>query len=73
MTWWKLPVVVLGLGGVGAVMWALRSRRSAANSTRKHFQRWNEAAQQELVRLQDHLCEIANAVNPGGASHAGSI
>ena len=72
MSRWKLPLTILGLGGVGAVVWASRSRRSAAKAT-KHFQQWNEAAQLELVRLQEHLREIANAVNPGSARQPDSI
>jgi hypothetical protein len=60
MRWWKLPLTVLGIGG--AVVWASRSRRSAGNAAVKQFKQWNEAAQQELVRLQDHLREIAAAV-----------
>jgi len=64
MSWWKLPLTVLGLGGVGVVVWASRSRRSAGNKAAKQFKRWNEAAQQELVRLQDHLRELAATVSP---------
>ena len=73
MNWWKLPLTVLSLGGVGAIVWTARSRRNAAKSTKKHFQQWNEAAQQELVRLQDHLREIATAVNPEKSSQPGPI
>jgi cytochrome c-type biogenesis protein CcmH/NrfF len=68
MNWWKLPLTVLGLGGVGAVVLASRSRRSTANSAAKQLKHWNEAAQQELLRLQDHLRELAATVNPGRAS-----
>ncbi|HEX8925349.1 MAG TPA: hypothetical protein VF786_06125 [Terriglobales bacterium] len=68
MSWWKLPLTVLGLGGVGAVVYASRSRRNSANSAAKRFRQWNESAQQELVRLQDHLREIASTVNAGEAS-----
>ncbi|HVP65249.1 MAG TPA: hypothetical protein VMT82_10145 [candidate division Zixibacteria bacterium] len=64
MNWWKLPLTVLGLGGVGAVVWALRSRRSTGDEASRQFKEWNDAAQQELVRLQDHLRELAASVSP---------
>lgn len=65
MNWWKLPLTVLGLGGLGAVVWASRPRPSAGSKAAKQFKQWNDAAQQELVRLQDHLRELAATVNPG--------
>lgn len=62
---WYVPLTVLGLGGLGVLFLTERGRSAfrwffeSAESAPETFLGWNEAAQQELDRIQAALNRVA--------------
>lgn len=65
---WYFPMTVLGLGGLGVLLFTDRGRRSLQRlmeflpDAPEHFAEWNETAQRELDRIQTTLNEVAKAL-----------
>ncbi|HVZ17351.1 MAG TPA: hypothetical protein VG897_09570, partial [Terriglobales bacterium] len=58
---WYFPMTVVGLGGLGVLLFTDRGRRALAwlaeylPQAPERFAEWNEAAQRELDRIQAAL------------------
>ncbi len=65
---WALPLAVLGLGSVGALAFTRRGRRALGwaldhiGEAPDRIAQWNDAAQQEIDRIQAALNEIADSL-----------
>ncbi len=65
---WYLPMTVVGLGGIGMLLFTERGRRSLGwfieqlPDAPRHLAEWNEAAQRELDRIQDTLNHVAESL-----------
>jgi hypothetical protein len=65
---WYLPMTVVGLSGVGMLLFTERGRRSLEwlvehlPEAPKHFAEWNETAQRELDRIQETLNRVAESL-----------
>lgn len=65
---WCFPMTVVGLSGLGMLLFTDRGRRSLHWIARhlpdapKHFANWNETAQRELERIQTTLNEVAQSL-----------
>lgn len=68
---WFVPLTLLGLGGLGAVLFSQRARKAFSGAMQraprspKQLREWNEAAQSELKRVQEALDRIAAQMEPG--------
>jgi len=71
---WYLPMTVVGLGGLGVLLFTERGRRSLEwlmeqlPDAPRHFAEWNETAQRELDRIQAALDEVAKTLDEGPQS-----
>lgn len=69
---WYLPMTVLGLGGLGVLLFTDRGRRALAllaeylPEAPERFAEWNEAAQRELDRIQSALDHVAETLRDEG-------
>ena len=69
---WFLPMTVLGLGGVGMLLFTERGRRGLRWAAEhlpeapRHFAEWNETAQRELDRIQTALNKVAETLESSG-------
>jgi hypothetical protein len=65
---WFVPLTVLGLGGIGAVLASERGRRglqyvvATLVEAPDRLLEWNEAAQEELERIQQSLNQLSDAL-----------
>ena len=65
---WYFPMTVVGLSGLGMLLFTDRGRRSLQwmlqhlPDAPKHFADWNETAQRELERIQSTLNEVAQSL-----------
>ena len=65
---WYVPVTVLGLSGVGVLVLTERGRSSLRwiyeniHRAPENIRGWNDAAQQELDRIQAALARVAAAL-----------
>lgn len=65
---WYFPMTVLGVGGLGVLLFTERGRKvmqwAIENAPRAHsqFLEWNEAAQHELDRIQNALNRVAESL-----------
>jgi len=65
---WAVPLAVLGVGGVGALMFTPRGRTAIRWIFRRmeeapeHIAQWNETAQNELEKIQAALNELAESL-----------
>jgi len=65
---WYLPMTVLGLGGVGMLLFTDRGRRGLRWAIEhlpdapQHLAQWNETAQRELDRIQATLNQVAESL-----------
>jgi hypothetical protein len=68
---WYFPMTVLGLGGLGVLLFSERGRRSLQRLVEflpeapQHLAEWNETAQRELDRIQDTLNQVAEQLEAG--------
>jgi len=66
---WYLPMTVMGLGGLGVLLFTDRGRkviRWAVDNlphARARLEEWNEAAQRELDRIQIALNRVADSLD----------
>jgi hypothetical protein len=66
---WYLPMTVMGLGGLGVLLFTDRGRRAIrwAVENMPHAQsrlaEWNETAQRELDRIQTALNRVAESLD----------
>ncbi len=66
---WYLPMTVMGLGGLGVLLFTDRGRkviRWAVDSlphAHAQLQEWNETAQRELDRIQIALQRVAESLD----------
>jgi len=73
---WYLPMTVLGLGGLGVLLFTERGRRSLEwlveqlPDAPRHFAEWNEAAQRELDRIQTALDDVAKSLGEDPGPHS---
>jgi hypothetical protein len=69
---WYFPMTVVGLGGLGVLLFTDRGRRSLLwvaehlHEAPKQLAEWNEAAQRELDRIQKVLDQVARTVEGSG-------
>jgi len=69
---WYLPMTVMGLGGLGVLLFTDRGRKAIrwAVDNLPHAQAqledWNEAAQRELDRIQVALNRVADSLDSLG-------
>jgi len=65
---WYVPATLLGIGGLGVLFLTERGQRfltwltEQVPSTPEGLQAWNEAAQQELERIQATLDRMAESM-----------
>lgn len=65
---WFLPMTVLGMGGIGALLFSDRGRKAIhwvfdrVEEAPERIAEWNETAQQELDRIQKALNQVAEAL-----------
>ena len=65
---WAVPLTVLGVGGVGALMFSQRGRVAIRWVFRRmeeapeQIAQWNEAAQAELEKIQTALNDLAESL-----------
>ena len=65
---WYLPMTVLGLGGLGVLLFTERGRRVIAEVSEyisdapARFAEWNDTAQRELDRIQTALNRVASSL-----------
>ncbi len=65
---WYMPLALLGVGGLGALLFSDRGRqivRWMADTFEEHqrtFDEWNEAAQHELERLEEALDRLSASI-----------
>ena len=68
---WYVPLTLLGLGGLGALLFSGRVRTSIAGALErapkapKQLRGWNDTAQKELSRIQNALDRIAAQMELG--------
>ncbi|HWR15590.1 MAG TPA: hypothetical protein VN577_12230 [Terriglobales bacterium] len=66
---WYLPMTVMGLGGLGVLLFTDRGRRviswlaESASDAPSRLAEWNEAAQRELDRIQMALNRVAETLD----------
>jgi hypothetical protein len=66
---WYLPMTVMGLGGLGVLLFTDRGRKlirwAVANMPHAQAQliEWNETAQRELDRIQTALNRVAESLD----------
>ncbi len=66
---WFLPVTVMGIGGLGVLLFTDRGRRAvewlleSAEDAPARLAEWNEAAQRELDRIQTALDRVAQSLD----------
>jgi hypothetical protein len=66
---WYLPMTVMGLGGIGVLLFTDRGRKAIrwAVENMPHAQaqlmEWNETAQRELDRIQTALNRVAESLD----------
>ena len=66
---WYLPMTVMGLGGLGVLLFSDRGRKvvrwTVENLPHAHSQllEWNETAQRELDRIQKALNQVAESLD----------
>ena len=69
---WYFPMTVVGLGGLGMLLFTDRGRRALAllaeylPQAPDRFAEWNEAAQRELDRIQAALDQVAENLRDEG-------
>jgi len=69
---WYFPMTVVGLGGLGVLLFTDRGRRSLAwvaehlHEAPKQLAEWNETAQRELDRIQQTLDAVARTLEGSG-------
>lgn len=69
---WYLPMTVLGVGGLGMLLFTERGRRSLQRvmeflpNAPQHLAEWNETAQRELDRIQKTLDQVAESLESSG-------
>ena len=67
---WYVPLTVLGLGGVGALLFTERGRTVLQRITENlwdapdRLMEWNDNLQGELDRIQQALDHIAETIDP---------
>lgn len=65
---WYLPMTVVGLGGLGVLLFTDRGRRSLRwlaehlHEAPQHLAEWNETAQRELDRIQTTLNQVSDSL-----------
>ncbi len=65
---WFLPLTVLGIGGIGALLFSEEGRRrlnwlfDRLDEAPDRFAEWNESAQTELEKIQDALNELSDTL-----------
>ena len=65
---WFLPLTVLGIGGVGALLFSERGRRGLEwlfdrlDEAPDRLAEWNESAQSELEKIQNALNELSDTL-----------
>jgi len=65
---WAVPLTVLGVGGVGALIFSQRGRTvirwvfRRMEEAPEHIAQWNETAQTELEKIQRALNEVAETL-----------
>ncbi len=65
---WYVPLAVLGVGGLGVLLLSEGGRRrlhwalEQAHRAPETLQDWNDAAQQELDRIQSALNQVASSL-----------
>ncbi len=68
---WYVPLTLLGLGGLGAVLFSQRARKLLSGAMQRapkpprQLREWNDTAQTELKRIQDALDRIAAQMELG--------
>jgi Tfp pilus assembly protein PilN len=66
---WFLPMTVMGIGGLGVLLFTDRGRRAmewmlaSAEDAPARLAEWNEAAQRELDRIQNALDRVAQSLD----------
>jgi len=66
---WYLPMTVMGIGGLGVLLFSDRGRRvihwllESAEEAPARLAEWNEAAQRELDRIQNALDRVAQSLD----------
>ena len=69
---WYFPMTVVGLGGLGWLLFTKRGRRAVGMLAEylpqapQRFAEWNEAAQRELDRIQTALDHVAENLRDEG-------
>ena len=62
---WRVPLTILGLGGIGVLIWSERGRAAMRwiygniHRAPDNLQEWNDAAQHELDKIQSALTRVA--------------
>lgn len=65
---WFLPLTVLGIGGIGALLFSEEGRRGLdwlfdrLDEAPDRFAEWNESAQTELEKIQAALNELSDTL-----------
>lgn len=65
---WFVPLTVLGIGGIGALLFSEAGRRGIEwffdrlDEAPDRFAEWNESAQSELEKIQTALNELADTL-----------
>jgi hypothetical protein len=65
---WFVPLTMLGIGGLGALILSERGRQALdwifdrIDEAPDRIAEWNDAAQQELEKIQNALNEIADTL-----------
>jgi hypothetical protein len=66
---WFLPLTVLGIGGLGALVFSERGRKAIVwameriDEAPERFSEWNENAQSEFDRIQNNLNRLAESLD----------
>ncbi len=69
---WYFPMTVMGLGGLGVLLFTDRGRRSLQwvadhiHEAPRQRAEWNETAQRELDRIQETLDRVARTLEASG-------
>jgi hypothetical protein len=69
---WLVPLLALGVGGVGAFFLTPQGRETVRvwwarfESTPERWQDWNDSAQLELERIQNALNQISQSLESHG-------
>ena len=69
---WYFPMTIMGLGGLGVLLFTERGRRSLLwvaehlHEAPRQLAEWNEAAQRELDRIQETLDRVARTIDASG-------